>query len=129
MTALEKEKLFLIELISGFTDLKKVLQLRQRAEQIQRPKKPLSEKQILYQLMNVYVIPPAEKQRFLELEAIKKSRAYTKEEKEELFELIDQEEAMRVERVKLLIQLSALKKIPLPELVQQLDLQRFGDAA
>ncbi|MGH9840522.1 MAG: STAS/SEC14 domain-containing protein [Blastocatellia bacterium] len=68
-------------------------------------------------------IPTAARQRMNELIDKRQAHLITQSELEELIQLTDQSEAIGVERLKCLIELAALRDVPLDELMRQLGIK------
>ncbi|MFN0037095.1 MAG: hypothetical protein ACKVUS_18725 [Saprospiraceae bacterium] len=66
--------------------------------------------------------------RFWELTSKRDSGQLTEKEQDELFQLIEKEEQMRIVRVKILGELAQLKGIPLAILAEKLGINQFENA-
>ncbi len=82
----------------------------------------------LLRLHNETVLNNAKKKRFFVLLDKLKSETISDKEHKEYLILAEEEESLRVKRVKYLIKLSQLRKIPLPVLMAELGLTPVGHA-
>jgi hypothetical protein len=73
--------------------------------------------------MNQTILTPIKRQRYQLLAERLELEILSPEEYTELSQLTDEDESLRNERVKYMIELSQLKAIPLPQLMQELGLK------
>ena len=78
------------------------------------------EKELLRRLSEECVLPYKDLERFHFLNKKRGAAELSKKELKELFDLIEEEEAMRVKRVRILGELSLLKGVPLLQLTKNL---------
>ena len=117
--------------IAGLTDLK-VSDMEAFARElnglIYRKKskdKTRREKELL-SLINRTVLEQAKLERYLQLSVKLEVEVISEEERLEFLKLTEEEEKLRNQRVKLLIELSQLRNIPLPQLMEEMGLNPPG---
>lgn len=92
------------------------------------PDKKAREAQLMLRLNTECVLSEAHWAKFWDLTAKQDADQLTEKEQAELFQLIEEEERMRVVRVKIMGELAQLKGISLPVLAQQLGIKQMGNA-
>ena len=82
----------------------------------------------LLRLINQTVLPKAQRERYMELAEQLDAETIGEPERQEFLQLVAMEEGLRNERVRLLIELSQLRHIPLSELMEEMGLNPPGRA-
>lgn len=82
----------------------------------------------LLRLINQTVLPKAQRERYMELAEQLDTETISEPERQEFLQLVAVEEELRNERVRLLIELSQLRHIPLSELMEEMGLTPPGRA-
>lgn len=92
------------------------------------PDKKARETHLMSRLNTECVLSEAHWAKFRDLTKKQNTGQLTEKERGELFQLIEEEEKMRVVRVKIMGELAQLKGIPLPVLAQQLGINQMENA-
>lgn len=126
-----KAEIDIQSVIAGLTNLK-ISELEDFARElsglITRKKtkdKGLREKELLA-LITQTTLPVDKRNRYLELSEKVEDETITEKEHVELLNLVEKEEGLRAERVKLLLELAQIKNISMPQLMEQLGLNPPG---
>lgn len=105
--------------------------LRETAALLKRRKvgdKKAKEAALLRRLNEECALPEAHWQRFRSLDVKRQSSELTAHESKELFQLIKEEEQLRLKRIQILGELAQIKGISLPEIAKELGIKASGHA-
>ena len=78
---------------------------------------------LLKQLNETCILPEKDVERFYQLRQKRKAQELSKKELAELFRLIDDEEGLRIKRIKILGEIATLKGIPITKLTKELGIK------
>lgn len=81
---------------------------------------------VLLRLINETVLPPGKRVLYLELVQKLEKDMITEQERHHFLELTEEEESLRNERMKMLIELAQLRNVPLNQVMEELGLQPVG---
>jgi len=78
---------------------------------------------LLRQLNEAYILPEKDIERFYQLRQKRAVQELSKKELTELFRLIDEEEGLRIKRIKILGEIATLKGISITKLTKELGIK------
>ncbi len=117
----------IVKLLFDLSDVESLLSIKEQLQTAviskQKQQQKAQEAALLQQLNTECVLPEKDWRRFQVLTQKRDVRSITQSEKEELAALLKAEEQLRIKRINILGTLSAIKQVPLLDLMQQLDLQ------
>jgi hypothetical protein len=123
MTAIDQTRLSIIEVVMAIDDMEQLVQLKHQAINIQQKRSVEDqEKELLLQLNHDCVLPEIDRKRFQTLSQQRVAATLAVDEQQELNQLIQSEEQLRLRRVQILGELARWRNVPLTELTKSIEM-------